>query len=489
MPSGSFWRAQILSLAAVTVMLAVAIPASAGATTPGAQTLHFAFGPIHITPGQNTINFAPNRERPSVPGFITRFAPNLHNADGTTPFNGTIPRVDVTHLHHGVWLVNGAPTFAAGEEKTIVSYPPGYGMPYSPGDHWMMNYMIHNLTPTASSVYITYDVDFIPTSSPLAATIKPVSTLWMDVMNGHAYPVFDVLKGSGTHGAYTFPDQAKNPYAGAPPLNQITVPRDGVLVQTAGHLHPGGLHTDLDLTRGGRTVNLFRSTAHYYEPAGAVSWDVSMTATRPDWRVQVHAGDVLSVHGTYDTTRASWYESMAIMPVAVNWGATDGQDPFQTRVNLAGVLTHGHLAENNHHGGGAVVLPDATNMLDGPVGPLIDISQFLYSQGDLTGGTNRPRPAVVHRGHSLTFKNLEGTTIFHTITSCALPCNRNTGIAYPLANGKVRFDSAELGYGPAGFTPASNRITWSTPPNLPVGNYTYFCRIHPFMRGSFRVIP
>ena len=35
---------------------------------------------------------------------------------------------------------------------------------------------------------------------------------------------------------------------------------------------------------------------------------------------------------------------------------------------------------------------------------------------------------------------------------------------------------------------AANRVTWSTPPNLPVGTYTYFCRIHPFMRGSFRVV-
>ena len=31
------------------------------------------------------------------------------------------------------------------------------------------------------------------------------------------------------------------------------------------------------------------------------------------------------------------------------------------------------------------------------------------------------------------------------------------------------------------------RRTWQTPKNLPVGTYTYFCRIHPFMRGAFRV--
>ena len=51
------------------------------------------------------------------------------------------------------------------------------------------------------------------------------------------------------------------------------------LVSTAGHLHPGGLYTDLKITRGSRTKELFRSVAKYFEPAGAVSWDVSMTGT------------------------------------------------------------------------------------------------------------------------------------------------------------------------------------------------------------------
>jgi plastocyanin len=46
------------------------------------------------------------------------------------------------------------------------------------------------------------------------------------------------------------------------------------------------------------------------------------------------------------------------------------------------------------------------------------------------------------------------------------------------------FDSGELGdKGP----PTAGRLTWSTPSDLPDGTYTYFCRIHPFMRGAFRV--
>ena len=61
---------------------------------------------------------------------------------------------------------------------------------------------------------------------------------------------------------------------------------------------------------------------------------------------------------------------------------------------------------------------------------------------------------------------------------------RSTGIAYPLADADIAFDSGELGVtGP----PTAGRLTWSTPTDLPDGTYTYFCRIHPFMRGAFRV--
>ena len=35
--------------------------------------------------------------------------------------------------------------------------------------------------------------------------------------------------------------------------------------------------------------------------------------------------------------------------------------------------------------------------------------------------------------------------------------------------------------------PAAGRDTWQTPANLSDGTYAYFCRIHPFMRGAFRV--
>jgi plastocyanin len=91
---------------------------------------------------------------------------------------------------------------------------------------------------------------------------------------------------------------------------------------------------------------------------------------------------------------------------------------------------------------------------------------------------------VIRRGQSLLFVNGDNAReIYHSVSACRAPCNRSTGIAYPLENGKKAFDSGQLG----DRSPAVGRREWRTPRNLPVGTYTYFCRIHPGMRGAFRV--
>jgi plastocyanin len=78
-----------------------------------------------------------------------------------------------------------------------------------------------------------------------------------------------------------------------------------------------------------------------------------------------------------------------------------------------------------------------------------------------------------------------GIGIWHSITACKAPCDQATGIAYPLANASVQFDSGQLGVaGP----PTAGTLSWTLPASLAPGTYTYFCRIHPFMRGAFRVI-
>jgi len=471
----------------------------------GVQHMHYVYGPVHIAPGQNSIFIAPNDLKPKVDGYIMNFAPNLILDDGT------IPRVDVIHLHHAVWAVNGYATWASGEEKTIATVAPGYGWTYKTSDKWLMNHMIHDLTPSPETVYITYDMDFIPKSAPEASKVTGIHTQWMDVEGGKGYPVFDAIKGTGkgpkAKRRFTFPDDQPDAYKkDGYQRNKWVVTKPQTLVGTFGHLHPGGLYNDLKITRGGVTKLLFRSEAKYWEPAGAVSWDVSMTVPPKSWKVNVEPGDIVTTSATYDTSKASWYESMGIMPLGVADGHF-GTDPFAGKIETRGKITHGPLAENRNHGGQPIGLPNPMKQLNGPVveGKQVLIDGFIYKQGNLTGTGMAGRPPVVSQGGTFTFVNkdapkgltgsLTGVSggklpIYHTVTSCKQPCNKSTGIAYPLADGDVTFDSGELGYGPQGdFTAAAQRNTWDVPKDLPKGTYTYFCRVHPFMRGSFRVVP
>jgi plastocyanin len=184
------------------------------------------------------------------------------------------------------------------------------------------------------------------------------------------------------------------------------------------------------------------------------------------------------------------------MGIMIAWMAPpDGRapDPFADpgAIPTTGAITHGHLPEANNHGGAATGLPDPTTLPTGQtLFSTVGIAGFRYLTGDLTLPGALADPPRFVQGQPISFSNLDpGAAVFHTITACRLPCNGSTGISYPLANGTVEFDSGELGYGPPGLTAAGNRASWTVPGTLAPGTYTYFCRIHPFMRGAFRVVP
>ena len=568
-----------ITLAALFLTFSATASATVGPVTTlpdGTQQMTYSIPLENVTSGQNKIRYRTvnnGTEKPAVDGFITKIVPDLvYTSNGTTPSSSKVM------FHHGVWInvSNGNLFFATGEEKTQLDMPPGYGYQYRADHNWMLNEMIHNLTPQPMDLSVTYRIDFIPKTAPAAAAIKPARPIWMDVETS-LYPVFDVLRDSGgADGEFTYPQDAGDPYGGAK-HNENTIPSDGVLLGTTGHVHTGGLSTDLYLKRAGAAyggsicekpptyfnklnrmqrqlnkmsrmqkkakkksnqawmkklkrqkkakskarrklkskagaadrayeacldtqpavegdrVHLFESVANYFEPAGPVSWDMAMTSTEDDWRVQVKAGDTLELQTTYETERASWYESMGINIVYWAPNETNGRNPYVTKVDTPGVLNHGHYPENDDHGGvggDSAVGPDPTKLPDGLLssGPF-DIGDYAYEAGNFRLPGAAGRPPVIEKGKSFTF-NLTAEDaskeIWHSLTSCKAPCNKSTGIAYPIADGEFQFDSGQLGVGGA---PTVNRTTWSTPANLPVGTHTYFCRIHPLMRGAFRVKP
>jgi plastocyanin len=178
------------------------------------------------------------------------------------------------------------------------------------------------------------------------------------------------------------------------------------------------------------------------------------------------------------------------MGIMVLWLAdgTEGVDPFaEAHDPQNAVLTHGHLPENDNHGGEETdEFVDATRLPAGDAADAVTIADFTYAPGDI-GGIYDTVPTVA-QGGQLTFTNVDGPTepngIWHTITACAAPCTGTTGVAYPLADAEVQFDSGQLGIdGP----PTAGRLEWTIPDSLEPGTYTYFCRVHPSMRGAFRV--
>jgi plastocyanin len=233
--------------------------------------------------------------------------------------------------------------------------------------------------------------------------------------------------------------------------------------------------------------------------------------------VHVEPGDVLRSNATYDTTIQSTYENMGIAVALLAPDQPDGTptapgiDPFDPAVPFdpspncdsgginatpptlcdKGIPTHGHLPENDNFGG-----PQGDTLEAGSSGPTdrVDIGAFLYVPGDLSM-LSMGIPSATP-GQQVRFTNLDSAVdVYHSVTSCAYPCTGPTGTSFPVSNGAtstgraVDFDSGELGFGIPSITAAKNTIEW----DLDLTGYepgevvTYFCRIHPFMRGALEV--
>jgi len=114
-------------------------------------------------------------------------------------------------------------------------------------------------------------------------------------------------------------------------------------------------------------------------------------------------------------------------------------------------------------------------------GNTVTIGNFLYLPGDQSLTTP---PPLIKEGESLTFVNADQAAgIRHSVTTCPWPCNGTYVANYPFSDGI--WDSTTLGYDVIdGGNP--NPVA-HTPEWLESGKYAYYCRIHPWMRGSFEI--
>jgi plastocyanin len=273
------------------------------------------------------------------------------------------------------------------------------------------------------------------------------------------------------------------------------------------------------------TVRIYTGVANYWNRGDhstgggpPTSWDFSMRVVGlPYWGVQVKPGDILRSNATYDTSIQSTYENMGIAVTLFVPNNPDGTpqapgvNPFQAKADTSdgcksggiraaqprlcdkGRPTHGHYPENGNYGGAQGEWNAKTGSPTSDVG----VVNFQYQPGDLSMVSMTGVPTV-KLGSNLRFTNLEGGLIYHTATSCAFPCLGPTGAAFPISDGTtstghpIDFDSSEMGVGVPAIGPAKEALDYQLPVTEergfhPGDTVTYFCRIHPGMRGAFEV--
>ena len=328
--------------------------------------------------------------------------------------------------------------------------------------------MIHNLLPNRDRVYLTYDARLHPRlvagrEEASAGSRRAGSTS----RAARRTRCSTSTAAAGATGASPTPTTRPDAYGGgvrAQPDARSSA--TACWCRRAGHLHPGGLYTDLKLTRDGRTVNLFRSRA---QVLGARGRGVVGRGDDRDAPELARQGQARRRAQRVRDLRLQARVLVRVDGDHARWPSRPARAAASTRsrgkLERRGRITHGHLRENRNHGGEPGGLPDPRTLTAGRDAPTRSRSPTSSTARATCCAAAPPRGRrTVAPGQSLAFINRDAArTIFHTITACRAPCNRTTGIAYPLADGPVDFDSGELGFGPQGFTAAANRDTWSTP--------------------------
>lgn len=506
-------------------------PEPAGTT----QTLDLDFGPYVVTAGSDVsrIDFTPA----AASGYTTEVHTFVLDADGKK-----IPG-DEVHTHH-VHLLQMDPSnpqyfdwlYGTGEEMTGGSiddrakadpaYGHGlrYGIPMTQGKQLGVLSMLHNESAQNRTVYIRFRVKFVYGTHDEIQQAKhwDFHALTPQIFGG----TFNVPR---TGGSYAWPVQlhqvastpenrgsiTSNPTPAKlePGVGVVwTAPYSGTIVVAAGHLHAGG--TDAVLSnlgsaahpcpqRGlpgypGTTLLNSRVIGHH---GVWPSNDYQMGLSQDTWRAYVHKGDRLAVNGGYLAKQYGYPDAMVFAGAYIDRSAQPppgaGCAPF-----LAGdrgaPWQRVIRTQPNHPWKMYPDQPTCTRCdhkearpAPGPQTDVVHIAdmQYLPGNGGLSGLP--AGPPVVSRGQTMTFLNEDyaQSLVRHTVSSCKEPCNGADATNYPFDDGT--FDSGPMGYMVEDAYVSTQRMPkWTLDTSdLRTGYYTFFCRLHPFMRGSFYVAP
>lgn len=493
------------------------------------KTIKLQYGPYVVQPGSDLSRI--DAEVVPADGFVIAAKPSARFQDGSEPSHQEL------HIHHAHWVkVNPEKEeyaswfFGTGEEETegggddYMKADPRYdseglryGIPLYKGDKLAFVSMLHNKTSQPMTVWLEGEMTLVTgsreeiknapedPSTPYAGTdVHPLKP----VLHGRSFNV------PRTGGEYVWPrdaaegDEVVNGRNVKRGVGDIwTAPFDGTIVIGAGHLHPGGRQvvvsnlgsesqpcTDEGDGYAGKTI--LRVDA-YYRDGVFPSEDFQMGITQKGWRAKIKKGDRIAINGIYDAADYAYPDAMSFFGFYADLEDPPAEDehcqvelldqPGAPQAQVIGSMPNREWPEE----------PDPTcepgtcdserpEPEPGPRTNVVHIAAFSYAPGNL-GTSGQPfGPPVVERGEKLRFVNEDWALggIRHTATTCKAPCNGPYVSNYPFHDGS--FDTGVLGA-----TPLDTYITVRTEPtaeidtsDLEPGRYTYFCRLHPSMRGS-----
>ena len=490
------------------------------------------YGPYVVHPGSDLSRL--DVEVWGADGYAVGFYPSVHYADGAEASSHDI------HIHHAhwTWLDPDAPGthrwfYGTGEERTQGSIMPAakadprfkkglrYGVEVRKGDRMGFISMLHNKTAATHVVWLKVRIEFVYGTHPEIKKAKGwnfhklTPALYGSTFNAwrtggiYDYPLDATKKSIGPHGNYS------NPIATAevvPGVGQVwESPWEGDIIIGAGHSHPGAYEVvlsnlgtkkdpcpqDGDRFPGvtaARSRNITRNNVFPSE-------EFQMGLTQPGWRVHVRKGDRLVINGVYDTKRYEYPDAMSYFGLYLDEAEKTSKKeactvelidrPNASKAEIVRTLPNQEWPE--HH-----AMPTCTRCnkpgplpKPGPRTNVVHIAGHQYLPGNL-GLEGEPfGPPVVTRGEMLEFINEDYAAggVRHSITSCRAPCNGEYVVNYPFHDGV--FDSGALGYTwEDAYVTAKDEPHWSfDTSSLKAGYYAYYCRLHPWMRGSFYVRP
>lgn len=217
--------------------------------------------------------------------------------------NGDSIDLHAVHLHHIVFLDWSQPDAVcpsfpsrftgAGKEKTPFALGGDYGYKVESTDpDWTGQWHIMNMSAQARTVYIKWNVSYVPYSSPLAA--RNVTPYWYDVTGPCTNSEYNV---PGTGGSGSVHNKTRT----------YTAPAAGTRVAVGGHLHDGGI--DITMKRTANNQVICNNVADYPMPGMLHSISACNNETT------VAAGEQFTTTARYDNSAAI----LGAMGIQVNY--------------------------------------------------------------------------------------------------------------------------------------------------------------------------